>query len=57
LELEQRRGMYLIHNYGHGGSGWTVSWGCARYVLEILTKIQVQQIDEIEFVDSNQIIY
>jgi len=26
----------LIHNYGHGGSGWTVSWGCAGAVLQLL---------------------
>ena len=31
-ELDQR--MPIIHNYGHGGSGYTVSWGCAEEVLK-----------------------
>ncbi|XP_011300670.1 D-aspartate oxidase [Fopius arisanus] len=29
----------VIHNYGHGGSGVTFSWGCALDVVEILKKI------------------
>lgn len=29
----------LIHNYGHGGAGITLSWGCAAEVVEMVTKM------------------
>jgi len=36
LERDRLRdGRTVIHNYGHGGAGFTLSWGCAREVLEL----------------------
>jgi D-amino-acid oxidase len=29
-------GRLLIHNYGHSGAGHSLSWGCARAVLELI---------------------
>jgi D-amino-acid oxidase len=36
VERDQLRdGRTVIHNYGHGGAGFTLSWGCAREVLDL----------------------
>lgn len=36
VELEEIDGARVVHNYGHGGAGFTVSWGCAMDVLELV---------------------
>ncbi|KAJ8714388.1 hypothetical protein PYW07_002613 [Mythimna separata] len=38
LEPEEKNGKLYIHNYGHGGSGFTLFWGCGEEVLQILQK-------------------
>jgi D-amino-acid oxidase len=38
VRLEQEKlsdGRIVIHNYGHGGSGFTLSWGCAEEVWDL----------------------
>ena len=32
-------GARVVHNYGHGGAGVTLSWGCAREVVELVGTI------------------
>lgn len=37
LEAERLRdGRFVIHNYGHGGCGISLSWGCTQKVLELI---------------------
>ena len=35
LESEELNGRTIVHNYGHGGSGFTLSWGSARQALAL----------------------
>ncbi len=39
IELESLARQTLIHNYGHGGSGFTLCWGSAEEVAEIAIPI------------------
>ena len=36
IEQEALGSKTLIHNYGHGGSGWSLSWGSAELVTELV---------------------
>lgn len=41
IRLEHERDTRIIHNYGHGGSGVTLSWGCADEVAGIVRRMLV----------------
>ncbi|OWA53166.1 D-aspartate oxidase [Hypsibius exemplaris] len=45
LELEEMqfpgdKVLPVIHNYGHGGNGITLSWGCGRHVARIVQQLE-----------------
>lgn len=35
IEFERIRRKNVIHNYGHGGSGWSLSWGTGQIAVEM----------------------
>jgi glycine/D-amino acid oxidase-like deaminating enzyme len=39
LEIEEARGRTIIHNYGHGGSGLTLAYGCAGDVVDLVRQV------------------
>ena len=34
IEAEQIGDTLVVHNYGHGGSGWSLSWGSATMAMQ-----------------------
>lgn len=39
VRLEHETGTGIIHNYGHGGAGVTLSWGCAEHVAQLASRL------------------
>lgn len=37
LETETHHHTQIIHNYGHGGAGHTLAWGCAQHTTRLAT--------------------
>ncbi|RXD90589.1 FAD-dependent oxidoreductase, partial [Xanthomonas perforans] len=36
IEAERIGRKTVVHNYGHGGSGWSLSWGAAEQALRLV---------------------
>jgi D-amino-acid oxidase len=41
VRVEHEEGTNIIHNYGHGGSGFTLSFGCAEEVAGLVERLLV----------------
>jgi D-amino-acid oxidase len=52
LEPENVGSKFVVHNYGHGGAGITLSWGCAQEVFDIVRKQGVAANDSIAVVGA-----
>lgn len=44
IESERRYGKTIVHHYGHGGAGWSLSWGSARMALPLIQAAGERQI-------------
>lgn len=42
LERDNLKDLQIIHNYGHGGSGITIFWGCAQDVFDLVQEVKLE---------------
>lgn len=53
LETTQEYGKEIIHNYGHGGAGVTLSWGCALYAGNLISRVTGEMEENAEKLQQN----
>src|ERR1700742_4637089 len=44
LDTEQIGNALIVHNYGHGGSGWSLSWGSANLAVQKAMSVSPKEI-------------
>jgi glycine/D-amino acid oxidase-like deaminating enzyme len=44
IEMEQMGNKAVVHNYGHGGSGWSLSWGSSTLALRMAQATGVREL-------------
>ena len=44
VEVERLGSKTIVHNYGHGGAGWSLSWGSAALALQLIQSTAARQI-------------